>query len=129
MGISQMLQALGNNDTLETLVLHTNNLQDDGAEAIANYMAGLCLYAFSSTTITCCSNLAVLYVVHSCMHFSNLTPRSCPSLCAYIQDSLGFALWCIHGEFHVDYASPSSEDMQASMLLDTKQHRLSLLHP
>ena len=41
MGITQMLQALGNNDTLETLVLHTNNLQDDGAEAIANYMAGL----------------------------------------------------------------------------------------
>lgn len=74
MGISQMLQALGNNDTLETLVLHTNNLQDDGAEAIANYMAGLCVYAFSSTTIACCSNLAVLYVAYTCMHIrvSNL---------------------------------------------------------
>lgn len=40
MGITQMLQALGNNDTLETLGLNTNNLQDEGAEAIANYMAG-----------------------------------------------------------------------------------------
>ena len=32
MGITQMLLALGNNDTLETLGLHTNNLQDKGAD-------------------------------------------------------------------------------------------------
>ena len=49
MGITQMLQALGNNDTLETLGLHTNNLQDEGAEAIANYMAG---WPFSSASST-----------------------------------------------------------------------------
>ena len=40
MGITQMLQALSNNDTLETLVLHTNTLEDEGAEKIAQYMAG-----------------------------------------------------------------------------------------
>lgn len=49
MGITQMLQALGNNDTLENLGLHTNNLQDEGAEAIANYMAG---WSCTSATIT-----------------------------------------------------------------------------
>lgn len=62
MGITQMLQALGNNDTLETLVLHTNNLQDDGAEAIANYMAGLFFDAVSNTTIASHSTLAALHV-------------------------------------------------------------------
>ena len=40
MGLTAMLQAMSSNDALETLVLHTNNLQDDGAEAIAQYMAG-----------------------------------------------------------------------------------------
>lgn len=49
MGITQMLQALGNNDTLENLALHTNNLQDEGAEAIANYMAG---WPCTASTVT-----------------------------------------------------------------------------
>lgn len=35
-----MLEALKNNETLETLVLDTNSIGDDGAEAVAQYMAG-----------------------------------------------------------------------------------------
>lgn len=54
MGITQMLQALGNNDTLENLGLHTNNLQDEGAEAIANYMAG---WPCTSSNITYTGNI------------------------------------------------------------------------
>jgi len=41
MGITQMLEALKNNDTLETLVIDTNSIGDDGAEAVAQYMAGM----------------------------------------------------------------------------------------
>ena len=40
MGITHMLEALKNNETLETLVLDTNSIGDDGAEAVAQYMAG-----------------------------------------------------------------------------------------
>ena len=52
MGITQMLLALGNNDTLETLGLHTNNLQDKGADAVANYMAGR-LFSSASSSHSC----------------------------------------------------------------------------
>ena len=41
MSITQMLEALKNNDTLETLVIDTNSIGDDGAEAVAQYMAGM----------------------------------------------------------------------------------------
>lgn len=43
MGITQLLEALKNNDTLETLVIDTNSMGDDGAEAVAQYMAGMLL--------------------------------------------------------------------------------------
>lgn len=54
MGITKMFQALGDNDTLETLVLHTNNLQDEGAEAIANYMAGAVLTSCHTALLLQC---------------------------------------------------------------------------
>lgn len=40
MGITQLLEALKHNETLETLVIDTNSIGDDGAEAVAQYMAG-----------------------------------------------------------------------------------------
>ena len=38
-GIQALMQALKNNDTLETFILDTNSIGDDGAEAIAQHMA------------------------------------------------------------------------------------------
>ena len=43
MGITQLLEALKSNDTLETLGIDTNSIGDDGAEAVAQYMAGTLL--------------------------------------------------------------------------------------
>ena len=40
MGITRLIEALKHNDCLETLVLDTNSVGDEGAEALAQYMAG-----------------------------------------------------------------------------------------
>ena len=39
-GIQGLIEALKNNDSLETLNLGTNSIGDEGAEALAAYMAG-----------------------------------------------------------------------------------------
>ena len=39
-GVQGLIEALKNNDSLETLNLGTNSIGDEGAEALAAYMAG-----------------------------------------------------------------------------------------
>ena len=40
MGVTRLIEAIKHNDCLETLVLDTNSIGDEGAEAFAQYMAG-----------------------------------------------------------------------------------------
>lgn len=40
MGVTRLIEALKHNDSLQTLVLDTNSVGDEGAEALAEYMAG-----------------------------------------------------------------------------------------
>ncbi len=42
LGVTSITQALKSNDTLSSLLLGTNSIGDEGAELLAQYLAGLC---------------------------------------------------------------------------------------
>ena len=84
-GIQGLIEALKNNDSLETLNLGTNSIGDEGAEALAAYMAGqsvLCspAYAAADWSLQCiyrqpCSSVRGREG-QMCLHFSWQMPPS-----------------------------------------------------